>query len=121
MSGDFELRSITKADIETFSEAPNPTIKGVAWTLDGETVGMAGLAYYPNLVMGFSNIKDEMRPYLSSITVGRGILQVRDLIRFCKAPVYATAEPTEPTAPALLERLGFIRSEENEGFYIWHN
>ena len=121
MSGEFLLRSITKEDIEVFSEAPNPTIKGVAWTLDGETVGMAGIAWYPTAVMGFSNIKDEMRPHLTSMAVGRGIMQVRDLIRSCKAPVYATAEPKEPTAPALLERLGFIRSEENEGFYIWRS
>lgn len=121
MSGKLELRALTKADIEVFSEAPNPTIKGVAWRLDGETVGIAGLAYYKNAVMGFSNIKDEMRPFLKSITTARGIMRVRGLIMECKAPVYATAAPEEPTSPALLERLGFIRSEENEGLYLWHN
>lgn len=121
MSGEFALRTIKREDIEEFSEPPNPTIKGVAWTLEGETVGIAGLAYYKNHVMGFSNIKDEMRPHLKSITTARGIIRIRGLIQMCKAPVYATAEPGEPTAPALLNRLGFVRSEENEGFYIWRN
>ena len=121
MSGDFTLRNIRREDVERFHEKPIPSLKGIAWELDGKLVGIAGIAYYGQFIMAFSDIADAMRPHLKTITTARGIMACRKLFNACIAPVFAQRNKDEPTSAAMLERLGFVQLEENEEFYEWQN
>ena len=121
MSGEFTLRKIRRQDVEEFKDWPIPGVRGVAFYLDGEVVGIAGLAYYRPFIMAFSNISEEMRPYLKTITAARGVKAVQKLLSECRAPVFAITDKDEPTSVALLERLGFEQSEEIEELYQWQH
>lgn len=121
MSGEFTLRNVRREDVEEFKDPPIPSVKGIAWDLDGECVGIAGIAYYKHFVLAFSTVSEKMRPFLETITTARGIKASQKLFRECRGPVFAQVDKDEPTSVALLERLGFVQSEDNEELYQWQN
>jgi len=75
--------------------------------MDGKVVGGVGVALYRPVATLFSWIDDELRPHMRRPAVIRIILNARKACERSRLPVVAAADPDEPTAPGLLNRLGF--------------
>jgi len=89
-----------------YGKRPARTFRGYAALLDGKPVGLAGIYDDGGYRTVFGDIAPELRPYRK--TLARGVQIVRDLMAEQKAPIYAVESPDEPTAPALLAKLGFV-------------
>jgi hypothetical protein len=116
------IRAATKADIEGFSGVPLArTVRAFVAEKDGALVGIGGLAYYPDHVLAFSEITDPLREHKT--TIWRVCRRIVDMMKNCRAPVYAVRNPDEPTAGALLERMGFalVGKERNGEVYVWRH
>lgn len=100
------LRPATKEDwVAFYGYPPRFTFKGLAAEQDGKTVGLTGLLFQRPYVLAFGNLSDPLRPFKTKIG-----LAVRWMIRAMKdhgRPVIAVANPEEPTASEMLERMGF--------------
>lgn len=109
-----EARPATPADVEEWYGGPSPgTVRAVVVLLDGKVAGIAGLVL-PGLTGGrlaeaFSDMKEELAPYLRQSVVQCAIGRVIRLIRQSKYTVVAVADPAIPTSEALLQRLGATR------------
>lgn len=75
--------------------------------MDGEPRGIIGLALTRPAACAFSAFDEELRPHLKSMTVMRTVRKLKETIERRGLPVMAIAEAQEPTAPAILRRLGF--------------
>lgn len=72
---------------------------------DGVVTALFGISYEHGIPVAFSQIADPMRSCKKSIAKGcRILMKMLDSIR---GPVYAVADPNEPTAPYLLIKLGW--------------
>lgn len=80
-----------------------------AWAveMDGDLVGLIGLALTRPQACLFCWIDPRLRPHLASITVMRLVKKVADLVAAQKAPVLAVRDRKEPKAPHILKRMGF--------------
>ena len=83
--------------------------------LDGRVVGALGVVREHGYGKYFCDFTDELRPYLKSMTIMRGI---KASLRFCdeyRGPMIAVAEHAEGCR--ILNRLGF---EHLQGvYYAW--
>ena len=80
-------------------------MRALVAVLDGRVVGMLGVVREEGYGKYFCDFKDELKPYLKSITILRGI---KATLRFCdeyRGPMIAVAEHAEGCR--ILERLGF--------------
>lgn len=107
-------RPATHADVARWHDY---TCSYKAWVceIDGEPRGIIGLALTRPIACAFSAFDEELRPHLKSMTVLRLIQKLRTTIEARGLPVMAIAEATEPTAPAILRRLGFAYVGEHDG------
>lgn len=114
-------RAATPEDLKRFY--PELTCSFRAWVceLDGEVQGIIGLALVRPMACMFSTFEKPLRPYLKHLTVLRLIKRAEAAVKASKVPVLALAEPTEPTAPGMLERLGFEHVGKVDGVecYAW--
>lgn len=85
--------------------APN-SFRGWVCLIEGEPAGVVGLVNEGEHRVAFSDIAPAYRTERRAIV--RGIQLVRGMIEASALPVYARANPDEPTAPGLLARLGFV-------------
>jgi len=86
-----------------------PTVKGIAATLDGKLIAIAGFRLTGGHVIAFCDLRDEARPWKAAIH--RTAIR---LIRDAKARhrrIVALCDENEPTAPRWLSRLGFKPEE----------
>lgn len=92
-----------------------------AWVcdLDGEPQGIIGVALLRPIACMFSTFNEPLRPFLKRPTILRLIKKAEAAVNASRVPVWAVAEPTEPTAPKILERLGFKRVGVVEGDEIY--
>jgi hypothetical protein len=85
--------------------------------MDGKVVGIIGVSRENGVGKFFADFKPELKPYLRSVTIMRGI---KASLRICdeyRGPVVAIAEHGEGCR--ILHRLGF---EHLEGaYYGWLN
>ncbi len=102
---------------------PDITSSFRAWVceMDGERRGIIGLALTRPVACMFSTFDEELRPYLKSLTILRLIKQTEAAMKAGKVPVRAIAEALEPTAPAILRRIGmaYIGTHENDDIFEW--
>lgn len=85
--------------------------------LNGEVVGVIGVAREREYGRFFSDISPKLRPHLRSITILRAIKAAMRFVEGYGGPVLAEAEHDE--GRRILGRLGF---EHVDGeFYIWQN
>lgn len=111
-------RPIRSGDVEAFYGEPSrSTIKGIVAELNGEVVGIIGIARDVDYGRFFSDVKPELTPYLRSMTIMRGIKQAMGLVREYKGPVGAVAEHAEGCR--ILNRLGFTHIQG--ALYGWLN
>jgi hypothetical protein len=87
--------------------------------MDGEPMGIVGVALLRPVACMFSTFKEPLRPYLKHPAVLRLIKKAQNAVRASQVPVWAAAEPDEPTAPKILERLGFRPLGMIGGDNVW--
>ena len=103
---------------EFFGHKPVHTMRGYAVVLDGKPVALGGIHYQCGVLCAFLEIKDELRPYKT--TIARMALKIRDV--FDGKEGMAVASPNEPTADRFLKWIGFehIGSCADGEVYKWH-
>lgn len=114
-----EARPATFADLRRFYPDERCSFRAWVAELDGEPQGIIGLAMTRPHACMFSRFEPELRPHLKSLTVLRLIKKAEAAVRASKAPVLALAEPTEPTAPKMLERIGFTHFAHSDDGEIY--
>lgn len=101
------FRPATAADaVAYFGGPPKLSFRGFVAELDGEIIGIGGVYYDNGVPIAFSEMREPMRRYRKARAKA-----CRILTRFFDqlgGKVYAVACPTEPTAAALLAKLGFV-------------
>lgn len=116
-----EFRQATAKDArEFYGEKPPFSFRGVAAIKDGKVVGLGGIYREAHYLVAFTDMKDEMRENKKDIA--KGCRMIHKMIIDEKRPVYAVANREEPTAEALLAKLGFVPSgrETSKGsILIW--
>jgi len=112
-------RPATAEDVKVFY--PEITASFRAWVaeLDGELSGIVGIALLRPTACMFSAFKDELRPYLGRPVIMRQVKKAQAAVRMSRVPVWAVADPEEPTSPGILGRLGFKPLGEVEGDQIF--
>lgn len=104
-------------DIDAFyGNRPRETMRAIALRLNGECVGLIGLAKEPERDRAFSEYKPALEPYLQrkSMTILRAIKAFQGWLETSPVPVYAISEGT-----GILERVGFRPLDEE--IYVWAN
>ena len=112
-------RSATPDDLREFY--PDETCSFRAWVveMDGHPEAIVGVALTRPIASLFSTVRDAMAPHLNCMTVLRAIKKAQAAVMDCKTPVWAVCDPTLPTSPKLLERLGFEYFGEVDGDTIY--
>lgn len=92
-----------------------------AWVceIDGVPEGIIGLALLGSASCLFSSFREPLRAHLRSLTILRLIKKAESAVRGSRVPVWAIADPDEPTAPGILKRLGFERFDNIDGDEIY--
>lgn len=69
----------------------------------------------------FSTFDEALRPFLKTMPVMRATKKAALAMAETRLPVLAIAEPSEPTAPGLLKRMGFeyYDTSEDGEVYRW--
>lgn len=89
---------------------PPYSFRGYVAVRSGEPLGFAGVFRAYGRLWVFSGFSPELRPH-RKVRVA-GVRKLVSLLDGLPCPVYATADPAEETAPALLARLGFVPTGE---------
>ena len=90
------------------------SVQGIAAELDGEVIGVAGVAYSKPM-QWFSVIRDELKRHPRCMV--KAMRQMRVLLDDLDVPVFATSDEDEDTAHEFLTHVGFI--EIDKGVYQW--
>lgn len=100
-------RPAAAADIAALYGGPSPdTMRAWVLLIDGEPAALGGIIYAQGInPMAFSRLTDRARPYRRVLVQAARFLAAR--YAESRRPVFAVADPAEPTAPGLLEHLGF--------------
>lgn len=114
-------RPATAADVKAMY--PEHTASFRAWVveLDGAAKGIIGIALYRPIACLFSAFEEELRPHLKKPAVLRLIKKVEAVINKSRTPVRAVADPNEPTAPTILQRLGFEYIGDVDGDAVYQH
>ena len=112
-------RPATRADVSRWYPDQTASFRAKVCELDGEPVGIIGVALTRPFACLFSTFDEALRPYLKSMPILRLIKWAQSVVETCKRPVMAIAEPNEPTAPGILGRLGFVFLEHENGDDIY--
>lgn len=114
-------RAATAADVKAFYPEMTSSFRAWVCELDGEVQGIIGLALLRPVACMFSTFREPLRPHLRSLTVLRLIKRAEAAVKASRVPVWAVAEPDEPTAPGMLKRLGFeyLGCVAGDEIYSW--
>lgn len=106
----------TARDIDAFYEGrPRETLRAIVIRMDGEPVGLIGLAKEPDRDRAFSEAKPVLEPHMKSMTVLRAIKHFMKWVHASPVPIYAMRERNN----CLLERLGFRQFADSAEVYVW--
>jgi len=86
-----------------------PSVKGIAAYVGGKLVGVGGLFFMPGHVVAFCELREEARPYRTTIAMAAAVL-IREAKRRHKR-IIAMIDRTEPTAEKWLTKLGFTHQQ----------
>ena len=100
-----------------YQGALKPTLRVITVTLDSKPVGIIGVSREGGIGKYFSEYKDELKPYLRSITVMRAIKASMEFVKEYPGPVYAMAGHKE--GARILTRLGFTHVHGD--LFAWLN
>lgn len=117
------LRPATKSDFDALTEGPRPyRVRAFAGEVDGRVVGIGGLAYLPNGVIGaFVQATDEARKYPVAMHKA-GLMAMAEARRLGFRRVVAMADKGVEPAERWLKRLGFKpETVGTETVYVWES
>lgn len=100
-------RPATADDIRNFYPGMTCSFRALVCEMDGEPVGILGLALARPSASIFSTFSEALRPHLGSLTVLRMVKWLRGVVARHRGPVFAIRERSERKAVHLLKRLGF--------------
>lgn len=118
-----ETRWATQADVEAYyGHLPQETIQAYVAVMDGQPVGLIGVARHKTYARCFSEFKPELRPHLRCMTILRTIKKAMALVRESPVPVIAVSQIDEPTSSRILQRLGFryLQPSPIGDVFKWH-
>lgn len=95
------------------------TVKAIAARLNGQTLGVAGLAY-GDVITLFADVSEELRGY--PVAIARAGKMVRKMINEQSRAVYSAAQSDNPIRNArFLKHLGGTYSHDWDGMavYVW--
>jgi hypothetical protein len=102
---------------------PEQTASFRAWVaeLDGEPAGIIGIALTRPVAGAFSKADEALKPHLRHPAILRLIKRTEAAIKASRVPVLAIAEPGEPKAPAMLQRVGArpLGQFDGQDYYGW--
>lgn len=101
-------RPATLADVMQVHPDQGCSWRAWACDLDGELVGVVGIALTRPVACLFCWFSEELRPFLKSLTVLRLLKKVEAAVKASRVPVLAIRDRKEPKAPHILKRLGFV-------------
>lgn len=91
-----------------YGTRPPVGFRGYVALLGGEPVGVGGVYRTDGLWVAFSEMKDEMRPFIKArARAARLLVNFADRLG---VSVHAVEDPNEPTSPGLLKKLGFEKT-----------
>lgn len=103
MHVDFE--PATPGLIQAWYGGPAPwTLRGMVGISDGRPVGIFGIYWIADCPVGFS----EWLPEVDNKSKARGFRLAEAMLDAHPTAVFAVPNPNQPTAPAILARLGFV-------------
>ena len=107
MPSNTTFRRAAQADAEAYYKGrPIVSFRGWVAEQDGSPVAIGGVSYEGGVPMAFSEMTDAFRK--SRKDVARGCRILMEMVDNTKGPVYAVADPNEPTASYLLMKLGWL-------------
>lgn len=107
------IRPATRADAEYFPRLKDRTFRAMVAEQNGEPLGIAGYMYEENLLQGFSEQKEGIKP-LTIVKLGQATLK---MFATAKAPIYSKASKDYANSKKFLKWLGF--SHLTKDIYIW--
>lgn len=106
-----KIRQATEADLRRWFDGKVPvTMRAYVCDHEGELLGLFGIAMCRDHAQAFSDYRPGMRDF--EFTMGRAALQFAGMLARMTVPVLAVCSKREPTAPRLLERLGFVHQQD---------
>ena len=112
MVSDTTFSRATAADVEAFySGPPRSSMRGWVAKHGDAVVAIGGVYYEGFRAIAFSEMSEAFRA--SRKDVARGCRILMQLISGISGPVYAVADPREPTSEALLRKLGWEPTGRN--------
>ena len=105
-----EIRAAQSEDLREWFGSVPMTMRAIVAKHDGRVLGVAGLALADDHVQAFSAYKPELRRF--PVTMARAAIMFRQMLSSQRGPVFALCSETEPTAPDLLAKLGFVAHDE---------
>lgn len=118
-----ESRFATASDVDRYYGArPHESMRAYIVLMNGEPMGIIGIAKQKRFVRLFSEFKPELREHLTCMTILRTIKKAMQLVKESRVPVIAVASPDEPKSRSIIERLGFRyhSASPNGEVYKWH-
>lgn len=104
---------------DVYGHSPSRNMKAYAAELDGKTIAIGGLYYFPEQIIAFTKIKEGYEN--QKVGLAKGALKLLEMLRKINVPVFAVADPDVPGSSETLLRCGFEyvkRSEQGE-VYVW--
>lgn len=99
------IRPSTPAEIEEFFGVVGIPVRMVTMDIDGQALGVAGLACSQRGVFALSHIKPQAKAYPKEILRGAHIVQA--MCEEAECDVFAEPDPDESNSSGLLMHLGF--------------
>jgi hypothetical protein len=100
------LRPATLADVMRFYGEPQQvTLQAVVMEVEGEIVGIGGLAYDGDKLRAFGDLKPAA--FEHKHTIARAARMIAGMAGRACGPVFTAADPQYAESPKLLRRLGF--------------
>ena len=118
--GNVKIRFATKKDVyDVYGHYPSQTMRAYAAELDGKTVAVSGLYYFPDQIVAFSKILPGYEKYKTGIA--KGALKVLDMLERVNLPVFAIADKDIPGSGDFLLRCGFdyVTTNSQGEVYLW--
>ena len=100
------VNNATLKDVNRFyKERPGNTIRAKVFKIDGVPVGVTGVVRVPEGLVMFSDITEELKPYLKTLPVLRTIKAMQKIAKDSRLPMYAIID--DLYGADLIKRMGF--------------
>jgi hypothetical protein len=104
---------------EVYGHSPARNMKAYAAELDGKTIAVGGLYYFPEQIIAFTKIKEGYEN--QKVGLAKGCLKLMEMLKRINIPVFAVADPDIEGSEDLLLRCGFeyVKRCDQGEVYVW--